>query len=79
MIETTVVELKDVSVIKEKGSMYDKAIEQAISLKTGEALKVSNPINTHLRNTLYQLLTRRNLMDSLRIVVVNKETYLVKK
>jgi len=79
MINTEVVELKDVSVKMGKGSMYASAIEQALDLKKGEGLKVSNPANTHLRNTLYQLIARKGLGDQLGIVVANKETYLIKK
>lgn len=79
MIDTEVVELKDVSIRAGRGSMYSGAIEQALGLKKGEALKVTNPANTHLRNTLFQLIARKGLGDKLGIAVANKETYLVKK
>jgi len=78
MINTEVVSAKDLPAQKERGTMYGPAIEQALGLEVGEAVRVSNPINKHLRNTLFQLITRKGLKSELRIAVSNKETYLIK-
>lgn len=78
MINTEVVSAKDIPAVSERGSMYSAAISQALGLKKGEALKIMNPENKHLRNTMYQLIARKKLTETLRVAVSNKEVYLVK-
>ena len=78
-MKTEIVDLKDVNVTSERGSMYSDAIRQVLELETGKGLKITNPSNTHLRNTLFQLMARKGLKDQIRIVVANKEVYIVKK
>ncbi|MBU1173692.1 MAG: hypothetical protein KKD44_29325 [Proteobacteria bacterium] len=78
-IATEVIDAKNLPAGRERGSMYGAAIVQALKLKQGEGLKVTNPSNTHLRNTLYQLVSRKGLKAQLGVIVSNKETYLIKR
>lgn len=75
-MNTEIVDMSNIAV-RSKKSQFDPIIEQAQSLEKGQALKVTSETNTHLRNTFYQLLKRREISD-VEVFVYNKEVYLRK-
>jgi len=78
-VETSIVDVSELPRTSSRGSIYGDAIEQAKGLEKGSALKITSPGNKHLRNTLWQTLKRKELLDVLDVRVCNKEVYIVKK